>query len=59
MGRHHILEAWVPMFIGTEVEEGPELEMRGTAAVGMGVFGESCKRPQEGGVSRRRFVNKA
>ena len=47
------------MFRGAEVGEGPETEMRGIAVVGMGEFGESCGGPQEEGVSKRGFVNKA
>lgn len=30
---------------GTEVDEGPEEDMRGSAVMGMGEFGESCEKP--------------
>lgn len=46
------------MFRGAEAEEGPEMEMRGIAEVGMWEFVESPEGPQEERVSRREFVNR-
>lgn len=41
------------------MENGPQMEMRGIAEVGMGEFSESLRGPQEKRVLRRVFVNKA